>query len=175
MAHLSHDTSPGLRKLSSIGPGHAGLPVPQALLYGTLAVGTLDILDAFIFFGLRGARPIRILQSIAAGLLGREAFNGGWGTAALGLALHFFIAFVIVLVFLAASRRKPVLTRQPVVAGLIYGIAVYLVMTLVVVPASAAGGGGLPPWPVALNGVLIHMFGVGLPASLAGSAAVRAR
>ena len=110
------------------------------------------------------------------GLLGRgEAFSGGWGTAALGLALHFFIAFVIVLVFFLASRRLPVLTQQPVIVGLIYGIGVYLVMTFVVVPASAAGGGSLPAWPVALNGVLIHMFGVGLPASLAASAAARAR
>jgi hypothetical protein len=171
MAHLSRDTSPGVRTLSSIGPAHAGLPVRQALLYGTLAVGTLDILDAFIFFGLRGARPIRILQSIAAGLLGREAFNGGWGTAALGLALHFFIALAIVLVFLAASQRMPVLTRHPVAAGVLYGISVYLVMTFVVVPASAAAGRGLPAWPVALNGVLIHMFGVGLPASLAARSA----
>ena len=80
-----------------------GLSVPKALLYGTLAVGILDILDAFIFFGLRGARPLRILQSIAAGLLGKEAFNGGWGSAALGLAVHFFIAFVIVLVFLTGK------------------------------------------------------------------------
>ena len=175
MAQLSRDSPPGLRQLSSIGRARTGLPVPQALLYGALAVGTLDILDALIFFGLRGARPIRILQSIAAGLLGREAFNGGWGTAALGLALHFFIAFIIVLVFVTASQRMPALTRQPVLVGLIYGIAVYLVMTFVVVPASAAGGGGLPRWPVALNGVLIHMFGVGVPASLAGSAAARVR
>jgi hypothetical protein len=175
MAHLSRDTSPGLRKISSIGPAHIGLSVSKALLYGTLAVGILDILDAFIFFGLRGARPLRILQSIAAGLLGKEAFNGGWGSAALGLAVHFFIAFVIVLVFLAASRRVPVLTRHAVIAGLIYGVGVYLVMTFVVVPASAAGGRGLPAWPVALNGVLIHMFGVGLPASLAARAAARAR
>jgi hypothetical protein len=41
----------------------------RALGYGTLAVGTLDILDAFIFFGLRsGAPPQRILQGIAGGL-----------------------------------------------------------------------------------------------------------
>ena len=151
------------------------VPASRALLYGTLAVGVLDLLDAFVFFGLRsGVRPTRILHSIASGLLGRASFTGGWRTATLGLALHFFIAFVIVLVFLAASQRMAMLTRQPVLVGLIYGIAVYLVMTLVVVPASAAGGGGLPPWPVALNGVLIHMFGVGVPASLAASAA-RAR
>ena len=141
----------------------------RALIYGTLAVGVFDILDAFIFFGLRGARPIRILQSIAAGLLGRASFAGGWKTAALGLGLHFFIAFVIVLVFLAASRRVPVLTRHAAIAGPLYGVGVYLVMTFIVVPASAAAG-GVPPWPVALNGVLIHMFGVGLPAALAAKA-----
>ena len=156
-------------------PAHAGMPWKRALLVGTLTVGILDILDAIVFFGLRGAPPIRILQSIAAGVLGRASFAGGWSTAALGLALHFFIAFVIVVVFLAASRLLPVLTRHAVAAGLIYGIAAYLVMTFVVVPASAAGGGGAPAWPVAINGVLIHMFGVGLPASLAARAAARAR
>ena len=146
--------------------------VRRALVYGTLAAGTLDLLDAFIFFGVRsGVRPIRILQSIAAGLLGRASFSGGWHTAALGLVLHFFIAFVIVVVFLLASRRLPALRRHALPAGLVYGILVYLTMTFIVVPASAAGG-GMPSWPVALNGVLIHMFGVGLPAALA-SASVR--
>jgi hypothetical protein len=143
------------------------IPPGRALLYGTLAVGVLDLLDAFIFFGVRsGVQPIRIMQSIAAGLLGRASFSGGWPTALLGLALHFLIAFVIVLVFLMASRRLPVLRRHAVLAGLLYGIAVYLTMTFVVVPLSAAGG-RTPPLPVAINGVLIHMFGVGLPAALA--------
>jgi hypothetical protein len=147
------------------------IPASRALLYGTLAVGVLDILDAFVFFWLRsGVRPVRILQSIAAGLLGRASFSGGWRTAALGLVLHFFIAFAVVLVFLMASRRLPFLKRHAIPAGLIYGIAVYLTMTFVVVPASAAAG-GVPAWPVALNGVLIHMFGVGLPAALAASRA----
>jgi hypothetical protein len=148
-------------------PGSAG----RALLYGTLAVGVLDILDAFVFFFLRsGVRPIRILQSIAAGLLGRASFTGGWRTATLGLALHFFIAFVIVLVFMMASRSLPWLRRHAVAAGLLYGVAVYLTMTFIVVPASAAAG-GVPALPVAINGVLIHMFGVGLPAALAARAA----
>jgi hypothetical protein len=146
-----------------------------ALLIGTLAVGILDILDAIIFFGLRsGVAPIRIFQSIASGLLGRSAFAGGWNTALLGLALHFFIAFTIVLVYLLASRRLTVLTRAPVAAGLLYGIAAYLVMNLIVIPLSAATP-SVPPWPVVVNGVLIHMFGVGLPASLAARAAARAR
>ena len=151
---------------------HEGrIPAGRALLFGTLAVGVLDLLDAFIFFWIRsGVRPIRILQSIAAGLLGRASFSGGWRTAALGLVLHFFIAFVVVLVFVLASRALPALRHRPVAAGILYGVAVYLTMTFIVVPASAAAG-GTPSWPVALNGVLIHMFGVGLPAALAARAA----
>jgi hypothetical protein len=35
------------------------LSAARALLYGTLVVGVLDLADAFVFFGLRGARPGR--------------------------------------------------------------------------------------------------------------------
>jgi hypothetical protein len=142
----------------------------RALLIGTLAVGGLDLADAFIFFGLRGVSPVRILHSIAAGLLGRDAFAGGARTAALGAFLHFFIAFCIVATFLIASRRLVFLTRRPVAWGIVYGVAVWLVMNFVVLPLSAAGGGGAMTGPVAANGLLIHMFGVGLPASLVAAA-----
>jgi hypothetical protein len=147
----------------------------RPLILGALAVGTLDILDAFVFFGLRsGASPIRILQSISAGVLGRDAFQGGLGAAALGLLLHFFIATVIVVVYYIASGRLHALVRRPVLYGLLYGVAAYTVMNFVVVPLSAAGSGiRMPPWPVALNGVLIHAFGVGLPSALAARAARR--
>ena len=136
-----------------------------ALALGTLTVGTLDILDALIFFGLRGARPVRIFQSIAAGLLGRNAFQGGLATALLGGVLHFFIAFVIVAVYFVVSRRAPALIRHAVVFGMMYGIVVYFVMNQIVIPLSAATPGPVS-WPVFLNGLLIHAFGVGLPAAL---------
>ena len=148
------------------------MSTPRALLYGTLAVGILDLLDAVVFFGLRGVQPIRIFQSIASGLLGRAAFSGGMASAALGIALHFFIAFLIVAVFFLASRRLPALVRAPILSGLIYGIGAYIVMQYIVIPLSAAGTGRFS-WPVFVNGVLIHMFGVGLPASLAARAATR--
>ena len=141
--------------------------VSHALAAGTLAVGVLDILDAFIFFGLRGAKPIGILQSIASGVLGRAAYQGGMRTAMLGLFLHFVIAFGVVAVYLVATRLIPALNRRPVVYGVIYGVAVYAVMNLIVIPMSAAVlGSGPTPLVVRVNGVLIHMFGVGLPAAL---------
>jgi hypothetical protein len=60
----------------------------QAIVYGTLVVGTLDGLDAVVFFGLRnGARPVRIFQSIASGRLGRATYQGGLKMAALPGAL----------------------------------------------------------------------------------------
>ena len=57
------------------------LSVGQALALGTLTVGVLDLLDAVIFFGLRGVPATAILQSIASGLLGPAAFDGGAATA----------------------------------------------------------------------------------------------
>ena len=145
--------------------GEGGLSEGRALLWGTLIVGTADILDAFIFFGLRGIRPVRILQGIASGILGRDAFSGGAATAALGALLHYFIAFVIVWVFLAASRRLPDLARRPWLYGPLYGLVVYAVMNYVVIPLSLVT---TRPRPLAVlaNGLLIHMLGVGLPTAL---------
>jgi hypothetical protein len=135
-----------------------------------VTVGALDILDAFAFFGLRGVSPVRILQSVAAGLLGQAAFRGGALTAALGLGLHFTIACVIVATYYVASGKLRPLVRHPVPWGVAYGVAAYAVMNYVVVPLSAAGGAPRT-LPVILNGVLIHIAGVGLPSAWAARAA----
>jgi hypothetical protein len=146
----------------------------RLLALGGLVVGTLDILDAFVFFGLRGVPPITIAQSIASGLLGRAAYQGGFPTAALGLVLHFGIAFAIVCVYYAATRWLPALVRKPLVFGPLYGLVVYVVMNYVVLPLSAAAvGSGPKPLPVLVNGLLIHMVGVGPPAALFGARARR--
>lgn len=146
--------------------------VGRALATGTLAVGVLDIMDAFIFFGLRGVKPLAILQSIASGVLGRAAYQGGLRTALLGLLLHFVIAFGVVAVYLMATRFMPGLNRRPWLYGPLYGLVVYAVMNFVIVPMSAAAlGSGPTPLIVRANGLLIHMFGVGLPAALVAARA----
>ena len=143
------------------------LAAGRAILYGTLVVGTLDILDAFIFFGLRsGTTPTRILQSIASGWLGRESYNGGVATAALGAVTHYFIAFGIVAVYFIVSRRIRLLTRHPIPCGVVYGLLVYLFMNRVVIPLSAIGAAAWPAWPVLANGLLIHVFGIGIPSAI---------
>jgi hypothetical protein len=147
------------------------LSAARAILYGGLTVGALDLIDAFVFFGLRsGARPMAILHSIAAGFVGRDAARaGGVPTAMLGLFAHFLVATCIVTVYVLISRVVPMLRKQWIVSGLVFGAAAYFVMTWFVVPMSNAGNGqitlALPVTPVLINGILIHMFGVGLPAA----------
>jgi hypothetical protein len=135
-----------------------------AILWGGLSVGILDITAAFIRWGM----PVRILQGIASGLLGPRAFQGGWAIAALGLALHFFIAFSAAAVYYAASRQLVFLRRRAVVWGLLYGIVVYMVMSWVVVPLSAFPKSKTPFSGIGLIlSLLTHMFCVGLPIALA--------
>lgn len=143
----------------------------RAIVSGGLVVGTLDLLDAFIFFGWRsGAQPMGILHSIAAGFVGRDAARaGGVPTAILGVLSHYLVAFCIVTVYVLLSRVMPALRKRWLVCGLVFGVAAYFVMTWFVVPISNAGNGqitfALPATPVMINGILIHAFGVGLPAA----------
>jgi hypothetical protein len=139
-------------------------PVRTIVCAGLLA-GALDITAASVVYGLRGARPVRILQSIASGLMGAAAFQGGAATAALGAGLHFLIALVAAAVYYGASRKLGILVRRPVVSGLLYGVAVYLFMNLVVLPLSAVAKRPFAPRMAAVI-VVVHMLCVGLPIAL---------
>ncbi|HKV72125.1 MAG TPA: hypothetical protein VJN62_12800 [Gemmatimonadales bacterium] len=138
----------------------------QAILYGALTVAVLDIADAFIFYAFYGATPVRILQSIAVGVLGRDAaYQGGAATALLGGAFHCFISLSIVTVFYVAATKLPVLTRRPWMSGTIYGLLVYTTMYFVVLPLSRVGMPHYRHLGPPLDEILIHIFGVGIPAA----------
>jgi hypothetical protein len=131
-----------------------------------LVCGILDITAALLVYGYFGLQPMRLLQGIAAGILGTRAFEGGTATALLGLLCHFLIAFGAATVYVAVSRRSPFLVRQAVASGALYGIAVYFFMKYVVVALSAAVKYPFS-WQGMLIGVTIHIFCVGIPISLA--------
>jgi uncharacterized membrane protein YagU involved in acid resistance len=138
----------------------------EAILWGGTVAGILDIADAIIVSSFYGVAPARVLQAIASGLLGRTSFGGGVSTAALGLGLHFFIAFTAAAVYVLASLKLPVLIRRPLVSGAIYGVIVWLVMREVVLPLSLFNQGRLTLIGL-LNGLFAHIFCVGLPIALA--------
>ena len=141
----------------------------DTILYGGLVVGIFDMLFAFTFYGLiLGAPPLRIFQSVAAGLLGRAAaYEGGVKTFVLGILLHFVVASCIAAVYYLASRTLPVLIRHPIISGLMYGMIAYLGMNYIVVPLSAIGRRTGPlRVPIFLTEIVGHAFLVGLPLGL---------
>lgn len=141
----------------------------ETIVYGGLAAGVLDFLDASIFFPLYyGITVQRVWHGVAAGIYGPDAARqGGWTTALVGIFLHFVIAFGVAAVYYLASRNIPFLIRHPIVSGLIYGVIVNFVMQWVVIPLSAIG-----PRPASepigsfLNSVIGHALLVGLPVAL---------
>lgn len=141
-------------------------PTALGIVWGGLICGVLDIAAALVVYGRFGAKPIPLLQGIAAGLLGSRAMSGGLATAALGLLCHFVIAFLAATVYYFIASALPFVLRQAILAGILYGITVYFFMNRVVVPLSAARRF---PFSVRmmLIGVTIHIFCVGLPIALA--------
>jgi hypothetical protein len=136
--------------------GGLGLPI---LVGGALA-GTLDFISAVITFGPG------VSKAIAGGLLGRQVIQtGGWFEWTLGLILHFFIAFSAATIYCLASRGLPFLRDHWLVCGMFYGIAVFLVMNLVVLPLCALHAAGPFQLRGLVQGVVVHMLIIGLPIS----------
>jgi uncharacterized membrane protein YagU involved in acid resistance len=140
----------------------------RAILLGGLAAGILDITYAIVVSRLlRGTDAVTVLQSVASGLLGESAYDGGAATAALGLFLHFVIAFTAAAVYVLASRRLPALAQRPWLWGALYGMAVYLFMNFVVLPLSAFPHKLSFPPLVLARGLAGHVVCVGLPIAFA--------
>jgi uncharacterized membrane protein YagU involved in acid resistance len=138
----------------------------RVIFWAGLIAGTLDLTAACVVSWLRArVTPVRVFQSVASGLLGSASFTGGAKSAVLGAALHFIIAAIAAAVYYLASRKLKFLIDQTILAGVIYGVAVYLFMNFVVLPLSA-----VPRRPVPLSGrimgILIIVFCIGLPIAL---------
>lgn len=83
----------------------------------------------------------------------------------MGVVLHLFIASTVVAVACLLARRFPALRQHALLSGAAYGIGVWLVMNFLVIPLSAASSAART-LPIVLNGLLIHVAGVGIPALL---------
>jgi uncharacterized membrane protein YagU involved in acid resistance len=136
----------------------------SSILVAGLIIAVLRQLDVFVVFSLLLKVPyVVLLQFIASGLLGPAAFAGGLGTALLGLLLHVVFSLVIAAVFILAATRLPVLRRNLILGGLLYGVVVYFVMNFVVTPLSAAPPSDGELWTVIVEGIIGHALTIGLP------------
>jgi uncharacterized membrane protein YagU involved in acid resistance len=129
------------------------------ILAGGLIAGTLDI---FVAAAINGLAPGTILQAIASGLLGKAAFHGGATTMVIGFLAQEAMSLIIAAIFILSAQRAAILVRRPLMAGALYGVAIFVVMNFVVVPLSAA-------WPrhrhasaeaIALNFAAMILFGL---------------
>ena len=106
-----------------------------------LATGVTDGLFASVLsLVFYGSTETRLWQGVASTVLGKEAFAGGTRTALIGLLMHFGVAFGWSAVFLTLAiaspwiRRSLTSTRGIVKVAAIYGPAIWVVMSLGVIP-----------------------------------------
>ena len=139
--------------------------VRAALIIGTIAAVT-EMVPVFPIQGALGVSPRLVLQSIASGLLGRQAYSGGAATILLGIALHLLISVVPALLYVIASDRWPALRRHPWLAGIAYGTVVFAVMRWIVVPLSRVAYTQSTDWGMFTTSLVVHIVGFGLPVAL---------
>lgn len=148
-------------------------PRLRAVLVGGSIAGALDILYALTYAAVNGTMPMRLLQVVASGLLGESAYQGGMPAAFLGLCLHFGLSYLWAMGFIAIAFRCARLVDRPVLAGALFGIGVFWVMNLVVLPLSAFPHPVTFRQPGATLDLLSHMFLFGVPIARAAATAIR--
>ena len=104
------------------------------IIAATLVAGTLDIVSAVVYTLIAGHQPVAMLKGLASAVLGDDAAQGGSGTALFGLALHFAIMAGMAAVFIVAANRLSVLKTRWIAAGIAYGLGLWAVMNLIVLP-----------------------------------------
>ena len=140
----------------------------KIILLAGLIAGALDITAACVsaYINNPKATPEVVLRHVASGVFGPKARTGGNEMIFFGLLFHFIIATGFAALFVLLSRKFTFLTKHFVISGLLYGVLVWGVMSLVIVPLSQVSA---PPiwkrfvWDKALVQVLIVMFMIGLP------------
>jgi len=140
----------------------------RVLVRAGLLTGLVDgLFSSVLAVFFYGSTATRLFQGVAGTLLGPDAMTGGMRTAAIGLLMHFGVAFAwssvfLLLVMRAGTVRRALTTRSGIVGlAAVYGPLVWLFMSMVVIPVMVRR----PPafnvrWWVQLIG---HFPFVGLP------------
>ena len=132
-----------------------------------IVAAILDIAAAIGIYAylLNLTTPEKILQSIAAGIYGRNAFYGGTSMAITGFLLHTWIAIFFATAFVLAYKHINKLIPGKWLQGILYGIVVWSVMNFVVLPLSHAR---VPAFHLtdALLSLTIIVCCVGIPIAL---------
>ncbi|HWI86650.1 MAG TPA: hypothetical protein VNT42_10065 [Sphingomonas sp.] len=139
----------------------------QTWAIATAIAGTLDILSAFVFGGMKGVGPVSILEYVASGPFGDRALNNP-DYAIAGILVHYGIMACMVGFYLFAAQRLQILKQRPVLAGMVYGFALWILMYWIVRQLRWPGA----PLPTAAGPIGVaqqlfsHLILVGIPIAL---------
>ena len=138
----------------------------RTIIRAGLVAGVLDALAAMAMVLIRGGKdPLIVWKFVASGVFGKEALAGGTPMIVWGLAFHFFIALSFAALFYMIYPQLRRFIDNPVAMGLLYGILVWVIMNLIVVPLSRVTVQPFELSRVAI-GMSILMVCIGLPIAL---------
>jgi len=145
-------------------PSVNDMKVIKAIGITSLVAGTLDLLAAIIQTLVAGGSPVKLLQYIASGIFGPQSFSGGAPFALMGLAFHYMIAMIWTAIFFILYRAIRMFSNNCVFGGLLWGVFIWAIMNLVVLPLSNVP---TSPWdtPRALIALLVLISAMGMPIS----------
>lgn len=121
------------------------LSMPLRIALAASAAGGADLIYAFLINGAHGVPPGRVLQFIASGVLGPASFQYEFWSGWLGVVCHFALMSLFAAAVALLADSWPAARRHPWRLGAVTGLALYAMMTFVVVPLSQAPV--LPPPP----------------------------
>lgn len=139
----------------------ASLNFTATLIITGLIAGTLDILSAV--FILAKGQAAAVFRYIAGAAFGREAARQGAGMVAMGGIFHYFIAFCWVALYFIAYKYVSLLRRNIVLVTIFYGLFVWLVMNMVILPMTKLSLKAFSPTNAIINAVIL-MICIALPA-----------
>ncbi len=137
----------------------------KLLIKAGLIAGSLDILAACLNFYIKtGKNPNLVLKYIASAALGQQTTYGPFMLSLLGLFFHYIIAFAFTIFFAMICDQLWTLFKNKALIAIVYGLLIWLVMNLVVVPNSLAVK--IPfNWPNAILNCAILILCIGFPLS----------
>ena len=145
----------------------------KPIAIATAVSGTLDVLFAMILTVFFGREIGNMLRYVGSGPF-PQATEMGAGGAILGLFVHFGLMAIMAAVYVLVARRMPALVERPIQWGVLYGLATYAVMNLLVVPMRFG-----TPMPPSLRSIVTQLFAhivlVGIPIALITASSLKRR
>ena len=131
-----------------------------------LLAGTLDILSAFWYGYIKsGTHPATILQYISKTAFRKPELDHSTLAIVTGLLIHYCIAVGWAVIFFALYQKLKIMRTQIIVTAIMYGLFVWGMMNLLLLPLWTDKAFVLNPQSAIINAIIL-MLAIGLPLSV---------